>query len=60
MCLRQQTRATSLPIAAPSRNLEKHAMTKIAIVLGSTRPGRRGEAVANWVLDIAKQRSDAE
>jgi NAD(P)H-dependent FMN reductase len=35
-------------------------MTKIAIVLGSTRPGRNGEAVANWVLDIAKQRSDAE
>ncbi|MEV8375238.1 NAD(P)H-dependent oxidoreductase [Kribbella sp. NPDC056861] len=35
-------------------------MPKIAIILGSTRPGRNGEAVANWVLDIAKQRSDAE
>jgi NAD(P)H-dependent FMN reductase len=35
-------------------------MTKIAIILGSTRPGRNGEAVARWVLDIAKQRSDAE
>jgi NAD(P)H-dependent FMN reductase len=35
-------------------------MTKIAIVLGSTRPGRNGAAVAAWVLDIAKQRSDAE
>lgn len=35
-------------------------MTKIAIILGSTRPGRNGEAVANWVYDIAKQRSDAE
>jgi NAD(P)H-dependent FMN reductase len=35
-------------------------MTKIAIILGSTRPGRNGEAVAKWVLDIAKQRSDAE
>ena len=35
-------------------------MTKIAIILGSTRPGRNGEAVAQWVLDIAKQRSDAE
>ncbi|MFJ9036679.1 NADPH-dependent FMN reductase [Streptomyces sp. NPDC102406] len=35
-------------------------MTRIAIILGSTRPGRNGEAVANWVLDIAKQRTDAE
>lgn len=34
-------------------------MTKIAIILGSTRPGRNGEAVANWVYDIAKQRDDA-
>jgi len=35
-------------------------MTKIGIILGSTRPGRNGEAVAKWVLDVAKQRSDAE
>jgi NAD(P)H-dependent FMN reductase len=35
-------------------------VTKIAIILGSTRPGRNGEAVANWVYDIAKQRDDAE
>ncbi|MET8143930.1 NAD(P)H-dependent oxidoreductase [Sphaerisporangium sp. NPDC005288] len=35
-------------------------MTKIAIILGSTRPGRNGEAVANWVYDIAKHRGDAE
>jgi NAD(P)H-dependent FMN reductase len=35
-------------------------MTRIAIILGSTRPGRNGEAVAKWVLDIAKQRDDAE
>ncbi|TCM47668.1 NADPH-dependent FMN reductase [Kribbella sp. VKM Ac-2568] len=35
-------------------------MPKIAIILGSTRPGRNGEAVAHWVLDIAKQRGDAE
>ncbi|HEU4948668.1 MAG TPA: NAD(P)H-dependent oxidoreductase [Kribbella sp.] len=34
-------------------------MPKIAIILGSTRPGRNGAAVAEWVLDIAKQRSDA-
>ena len=35
-------------------------MTKIGIILGSTRPGRNGEAVAKWVLDIASQRTDAE
>ena len=33
---------------------------QIAIILGSTRPGRNGEAVARWVYQIAKQRSDAE
>lgn len=33
---------------------------KLAIVLGSTRPGRNGEAVANWVLAKAKERTDAD
>jgi len=35
-------------------------MTKVAIITGSTRPGRANEAVAHWVYDIAKKRSDAE
>ncbi|WP_037911964.1 NADPH-dependent FMN reductase [Actinacidiphila yeochonensis] len=35
-------------------------MTKIGIILGSTRPGRNGEAVARWVYDLAAQRTDAE
>jgi len=35
-------------------------MTKIAIILGSTRPGRNGEAVAKWVYEVAQRRSDAE
>ena len=35
-------------------------MLKIAITLGSTRPGRNGEAVAKWVYDIAQKREDAE
>jgi NAD(P)H-dependent FMN reductase len=35
-------------------------MSKIAIVTGSTRPGRNNEAVAQWVLDKASQRKDAE
>ncbi|MEV8510291.1 NAD(P)H-dependent oxidoreductase [Actinoplanes sp. NPDC051475] len=34
-------------------------MTKIAVVLASTRPGRRGEPVADWVLKHAAQRTDA-
>ncbi len=35
-------------------------MTKIAIILGSTRPGRNGEAVAKWVYEQGKGREDAE
>ncbi|RKN22584.1 NADPH-dependent oxidoreductase [Micromonospora musae] len=35
-------------------------MTRIGIILGSTRPGRNGEAVAHWVLEHAKQRTDAQ
>ncbi|MEP7017305.1 MAG: NAD(P)H-dependent oxidoreductase [Actinomycetota bacterium] len=34
-------------------------MTRIGIILGSTRPGRNGEQVAHWVLDIASRRGDA-
>lgn len=33
-------------------------MLKIAIILGSTRPGRNGEAVARWVYDKAKKRTN--
>src|SRR5688572_10301574 len=35
-------------------------MVKIAIVLGSTRPGRVGDAVATWVYDFAAKRTDAQ
>jgi len=35
-------------------------MTRIGIILGSTRPNRNGEQVAKWVYEIASQRSDAE
>lgn len=34
-------------------------MLKIAIVVGSTRPGRKAEAVAQWVHSIASKRADA-
>ncbi|MFC4062888.1 NADPH-dependent FMN reductase [Planomonospora corallina] len=35
-------------------------MVKIGIVLGSTRPGRIGEAVAKWVYDFAAKRTDVD
>ena len=35
-------------------------MTRIAIVLGSTRPGRLGKAVAEWVLQRSAERTDAQ
>ncbi len=35
-------------------------MTKIAIVTGSTRPGRNNKGVADWVLSQAADRTDAE
>src|SRR2546422_3976859 len=35
-------------------------MLRIAIIRGSTRPGRNGEAVAKWVHEIAKKRTDVE
>jgi NAD(P)H-dependent FMN reductase len=35
-------------------------MLRIAIIIGSTRPGRKGEAGAKWVYEIAQKRSDAE
>jgi NAD(P)H-dependent FMN reductase len=35
-------------------------VARIAIILGSTRPNRRGEPVAQWVSELASQRTDAE
>jgi NAD(P)H-dependent FMN reductase len=34
-------------------------MLKVAIIIGSTRPGRKAEAVARWVYEIAVKRTDA-
>ncbi|MFJ1744932.1 NADPH-dependent FMN reductase [Streptomyces sp. NPDC088116] len=33
---------------------------KIAVILGSTRPGRNGKAVADWIIDRAGARTAAE
>jgi NAD(P)H-dependent FMN reductase len=35
-------------------------MTRIGVILDSTRPGRRGEQVARWVLQQADRRRAAE
>lgn len=35
-------------------------MTKIAIVIGSTRPGRLGPAVARWVHEVARRYGGAD
>lgn len=35
-------------------------MIRVAIILGSTRPGRKAESVAQWVHGIAAKRKDAE
>lgn len=35
-------------------------MTRIGVIVGSTRPGRRAEQVARWVMDQARSRGDAE
>jgi len=37
----------------------KDQVLRVAIILGSTRPGRNGEAVCQWIYGIAKKRSDA-
>jgi NAD(P)H-dependent FMN reductase len=35
-------------------------MLKVAIIIGSVRPGRKGEGVGKWVFELAQKRSDAE
>ena len=35
-------------------------MLKVGIIVGSTRPGRKAEAVARWVHEIALKRTDAD
>ncbi|MEU6410572.1 NAD(P)H-dependent oxidoreductase [Microbispora sp. NPDC046933] len=35
-------------------------MIKVGVIIGSTRPGRNGAAVARWVHDLAVKRGDAD
>ncbi len=50
-----QAKPTSL-ITFVSSEEYREIMLRVAIILGSTRPGRKGEAVAQWVYDIAKKK----
>jgi NAD(P)H-dependent FMN reductase len=40
--------------------MKPHSLVKIAIIVGSTRPGRKGEAIAQWAYEIARARTDAD
>ena len=51
---------TNMVLGENRQATQLNNMIKIAIILGSTRPGRNGEAVAKWVHQVAKKRSDAE
>jgi NAD(P)H-dependent FMN reductase len=35
-------------------------MINVAVIIGSTRPGRVGASVGKWAFEIAKRRSDAQ
>ena len=35
-------------------------MIKVGIIVGSTRPGRKADAVAKWILENARKRTDAQ
>lgn len=35
-------------------------MARIGVIIGSTRPQRRGESVGKWVFESARKRTDAE
>jgi NAD(P)H-dependent FMN reductase len=49
-----------MALAASADPSAEDLMLKIAIIIGSTRPGRNGEAVARWVHSIAGKRQDAQ
>jgi NAD(P)H-dependent FMN reductase len=57
--VREVRRFVAIRLQFLQRKRERR-MVKIGIILGSTRPGRNGEAVAKWVYEIAKKRTDAE
>jgi NAD(P)H-dependent FMN reductase len=47
-------------MSPPRTHAESQPKIRVGIILGSTRPGRNGEAVARYVYEIAKKRTDAD
>jgi NAD(P)H-dependent FMN reductase len=39
---------------------KEDTMLRVGIIIGSTRPGRKADAVARWVHQLASKRNDAE
>ena len=59
--LRQRTLSAPTPCGnVESPLVVRDAMLTIGVILGSTRPGRLGEQVARWVVEVASERSDFE
>jgi NAD(P)H-dependent FMN reductase len=46
--------------AQPRSSFPKESSVKIGIITGSTRPRRNNEAVARWVYELARKRTDAQ
>jgi NAD(P)H-dependent FMN reductase len=40
--------------------MKSHPILKIAIIVGSTRPGRKGDAIGKWAHEVAQKRTDAD
>jgi NAD(P)H-dependent FMN reductase len=57
---RAQFHASAIRRECNTNTLMRRRMLRIAIIIGSTRPGRIGEAVGKWAHDLARQRTDAE
>ena len=61
-CSKRHPSVAALGVAGAQQTHKKVAFMselRIAVILGSTRPGRNGEAVAKWVIDQAAARDSA-
>jgi NAD(P)H-dependent FMN reductase len=51
---------TSAPELLQTREELRSSMIRVAIIVGTTRPGRRAETLARWFYDLARSRDDLE
>jgi NAD(P)H-dependent FMN reductase len=49
-----------LAAQAPELLKQQESSVKIGVITGSTRPRRNNEAVARWVYELARKRTDAQ